>query len=116
MTVVTIILIAVNAVIIWYMYQMVKLNKIYIKRFAKEEHIEQLLEEKPNDVVRESELMTSDLTFNYIGSMDNPVKKEFKDGYISSKDGELYLYKEGKWYMIVNDLPHIDYRLKYYKG
>ena len=107
-------------VTIWITYQankkQKKIEEFLMRQIAKKEHIKQLIKEKDGNVVLQSALVTSDMTFTYVGSMNNPVKKELKDGYIASNDndGELYLYKDDKWSLILNDLPQIDYRINYY--
>ena len=110
-----VLVILINMVTIWITYKankkQKKIDEFLMKQIAEKERIKQLIREKPDNVVLQSALVTSDMTFTYVGSMNNPVKKELKDGHIASKDGELYLYKDDKWYMILNDLPQIDYRI-----
>ena len=113
-----VLVILINMVTIWITYQankkQKKIEEFLMRQIAEKERIKQLIKEKDGNVVLQSALVTSDMTFTYVGSMDNPVKKELKDGCIASKDRELYLYKDDKWYMILNDLPQIDYRINYY--
>ena len=115
--IVIVIVILINIVNIWLFYQankeQKKIEKFLMEQIAEKERIMKLIKKAPDNAVLQSELVASDMTFTYVGNMDNPVKKELKDGYIATKDSEFYLYKDGKWYMIINDMPHIDYKIKY---
>lgn len=84
-----------------------KLNKIYEEREAREERRQRLIAEKPDYVIFQSELVDFDGTFRYIGRLDELPKRGVENLSIANMNGLVYLFKDGKWYEIVDDMPRI---------
>ena len=84
-----------------------KLNEIYRMRYERENRRRKLIAEKPDDVIFVSEIPKA--TLKYTGFFDS--NRHYEDWDIITKNNGLfdleYLYKEGKWYEIVNDVIHL---------
>lgn len=84
-----------------------KLNRIYEEREAREERRRRLIAEKPDYVIFQSELVDFDGTFKYIGRLDELPKRGVENLSIANMNGWVYLFKDGKWYEIVDDMPRL---------
>lgn len=112
-----IILVTIIIVLLWHSYGLYKqrrankeLNELYMKRFGEQARVERLIEEKPGDNILATDVMASEITLRYIGRIDNLEKVNARNGDYAYKDGREYMYKDGKWFEIANDLPpRIDY-------
>lgn len=109
-------LIIITLGFIWYFYRIYKeekankqLNEIYQRRIAKAERTRRLINERPDNVVFQSDLTISDRTFTYVGNMNELKRYNLKEGAIARKDNTFYLYNEGKWVEIIDDMPNIGF-------
>ena len=117
------ILLAIALALLWHSYQLYKqekankeLNELYMKRFGEQKRVEKLIMEKPENIMLVSDIWSSRMALRYIGRHDNLDKLQAKNGDYAIMDGRDFIYKDGKWYEIVNDMPpRIDYcyRLRY---
>ena len=109
--------------IIWYAYKLnkidkanKKLNEIYQKRYKEEERVRKIINEKPDNVIFQSELKDSNMSFTYIGHLNKHGNRTFKNGDLAYEDERMYLYKDGKWLEVIDDVSHLrEIVEKYYK-
>ena len=83
-----------------------RLNRIYREVREREDRIRRLIAEKPDYVIFLSDLQSFNETFMYIGRFNSleEIKPEQND---FANVGDLeYLYRDGKWYEIVDDRPY----------
>lgn len=81
-------------------------NRIYREQREREDRKRRLIAEKPDYVIFLSTLMQSNEPIRYIGRFDSldEIKPEQND---FANVGDLeYLYRDGKWYEIVDDRPY----------
>lgn len=64
------------------------------------------------ECILESTIMGMECPKTYIGKLSE-LKRSPKEGDIASKDNETYFYTNGKWRRVIDDLPRIDYRIRY---
>lgn len=83
-----------------------KLNRIYKERREREDRRLRLIAEKPEYIIFLSELKDSGKTFRFIGKF-NELPRRAQDYDIASTERHDYLFKDGKWYEIVDDLPRM---------
>ena len=86
-----------------------RLNEIYSRRRAKEDRRRRLIEEKPKDIIFASQLweMEDKHPLNYIGRIEK-LDRRANDWDLATFDKKEYLRMDGKWYELVDDMPHID--------
>lgn len=64
------------------------------------------------ECILESTIMGMEGDKVYIGKLSKPSRTP-KNGDFASEDGLTYFFYDGKWRRIINDMPQIDYRIKY---
>lgn len=86
-----------------------ELNSIYKKREEREKRRLRLIAEKPQNVILASEInkIFPPIMINFIGSFDSleGIKAKNYD-FVVVKDC-YYLYKDRKWYEVVDDIPRL---------
>ena len=83
-----------------------RLNEIYSRRRAKEDRRMRLIEEKPDNVIFQTELPK--IPIHFIGRYQSLSGVRGNDGDFAFVGETEYYYKDGKWYELVDDMPHID--------
>ena len=69
-----------------------------------------LIEEKTDNVIFQTELPK--IPIHFIGTLESLKGVRGKDGDLAFVGDIEYYYKDGKWYELVDDMPHID-RVRY---
>ena len=109
--------------IIWYAYKLNKidktnrhLNEVYNKRYKEEERGGKTINEEPDNVIFQSELTGDNMPYTFIGRLNELGNRTPKNGDLAYKDGCNYLYKDGKWFKIIDDVVHLrEFVEKYYE-
>jgi hypothetical protein len=82
-----------------------RLDEIYMKRLDEEERVEKLIREKPQEIILLSSI-PSDTTLRFIGRLDNLDNVQAKDWDFTLVDQTEHIYKDGKWYELIDDISH----------
>ena len=83
-----------------------RLNEIYQHRKEREDRRRRLIDEKPDNIILVSDLWNDKDKFPicFIGKFDSLNIIDAREGDLATVDMIDYLYKDGKWYELVDDV------------
>lgn len=87
-----------------------RLNEIYQHRKEREDRRRRLIDEKPDNIILVSDLwnVNAKSTINFVGKFSSLSDAKAKDGDLAIVADLYYIYKDGKWYELVDDVSHLN--------